>query len=77
MVVTPHPDDAEFGAAGTVPRWIWEGKDVIYVVCTSGEKGTSDTNVRPEELTRIREQEQLAAAKILGIKEVIFLHHPD
>ncbi len=77
MVVTPHPDDAEFGVAGTVARWTGEGKDVIYVVCTNGDKGTSDTNMKPEELARIREQEQLAAAKLLGVKEVVFLRYPD
>ena len=77
MVVTPHPDDAEFGVAGTVARWTGEGKDVIYVVCTNGDKGTSDTNMKPDELTRIREQEQLAAAKLLGVREVIFLRYPD
>ncbi len=77
MVVTPHPDDAEFGVAGTVARWTGEGKDVIYVVCTNGDKGTSDTNMKPDELARIREQEQLAAAKLLGVREVIFLRHPD
>jgi len=77
MVVTPHPDDAESGVAGTVARWIGEGKEVIYVVCTNGDKGTSDANMKAEELVRIREQEQLAAAKLLGVREVIFLHYPD
>jgi len=77
MVVTAHPDDAEYGVAGTVARWVREGKGVIYVVCTSGDKGTSDPNVKPEELARIREEEQLAVAKLLGVKEVIFLRHPD
>jgi len=77
MVVTPHPDDAEIGVAGTVARWTGEGKDVIYVVCTNGDKGTNDTNMKPDELARIREQEQLAAAKLLGVKEVIFLRYPD
>ena len=77
MVVTPHPDDAEFGVAGTVARWAREGKEVIYVVCTNGDKGTSDINMKPEELARIREEEQLAAAKVLGVREVIFLGHPD
>ncbi len=77
MVVTPHPDDAEYGVAGTVARWTGEGKDVIYVVCTNGDKGTSDPNIKPNELARIREQEQLAAAKLLGVREVIFLRHPD
>ncbi len=77
MVITPHPDDAEFGVAGTVARWVREGREVIYVVCTNGDKGTSDANMNPEELMRIREQEQLAAAKLLGVREVIFLRHPD
>jgi LmbE family N-acetylglucosaminyl deacetylase len=42
MVVSPHPDDAEFGVAGTVARWVKEGKRVIYVICTNGDKVTSD-----------------------------------
>ena len=77
LVVTPHPDDAEFGVAGTVMRWTREGNEVIYVVCTNGDKGTSDINLKPEELAKIREQEQLAAAELLGVREVIFLRHPD
>lgn len=77
MVVTPHPDDAEFGVAGTVARWVREGKSVIYVVCTNGNKGTGDINMKPEELAKIREQEQLCAAKVLGVREVVFLRHED
>ncbi len=77
MVVTPHPDDAEFGVAGTVARWTREGKDVVYVVTTNGDKGTSDINMKPEVLAKIREQEQLAAAKVLGVREVVFLGYPD
>jgi len=77
MVFTPHPDDAESGAAGTVARWTAEGKDVIYVVCTNGDKGTSDITIKPGELALIRENEQLAAADLLGVREVIFLRYPD
>ncbi len=77
MVFIPHPDDAEGRMAGTVARWARDGKDIIYVVCTNGDKGTNDPNVKPEELARVREQEQLAAAKILGVREVIFLRYPD
>jgi LmbE family N-acetylglucosaminyl deacetylase len=77
LVVTPHPDDAEFSIAGTVARWVKEGKDVIYVVCTNGDKGTNDPDMKPGLLARIREQEQLAAARVLGVREVIFLRHPD
>ena len=77
MVVTPHPDDAEYGVAGTVARWTKEGKDVLYVVCTNGDKGTSDIKMRPEELAGIREQEQMDAAKMLGVRDVVFLRYPD
>ncbi len=77
IVVTPHPDDAEFGVAGTVVNWVREGKKVVLVVTTNGDKGTSDPNLKPEELARIREQEQLAAARILGVSEVEFLRYPD
>jgi len=77
MVITPHPDDAEFGVSGTVARWVSEGRDVIYVVCTNGDKGTSDPNMKSDELARIREQEQRAAAKLLGVRDVIFLGYPD
>jgi LmbE family N-acetylglucosaminyl deacetylase len=77
LVVTPHPDDAEFGASGTVAKLIKQGKTVVYIVCTNGDKGTEDRNIRPEELARIREKEQLEAAKVLGVKEVVFLRFPD
>ena len=77
MVVTPHPDDAEFGVAGTVARLTREGKKVVYVVCTNGDKGTDDRNMKPEEIAGIREQEQLAAAKLLGVSDVVFLRYPD
>ncbi|MBW1752441.1 MAG: PIG-L family deacetylase [Deltaproteobacteria bacterium] len=77
MVIAAHPDDAEFGVAGTVARWTQEGRQVVYVVCTSGEKGTSDRSMKPELLAPIREKEQLAAAQILGVREVKFLRYPD
>jgi LmbE family N-acetylglucosaminyl deacetylase len=77
MVITPHPDDAEYGVAGTVARWVSDGKEVVYVVCTNGNKGTSDPEMKPEKLVRIRQEEQTAAAKSLGVREVIFLNHPD
>ena len=73
----PHPDDAEFGCAGTVARWVREGQSVVYIVLTSGEKGSGDRGITPEGLGRIRRQEQRAAAKVLGVKEVVFLGYPD
>jgi len=77
LVITPHADDAEFGVAGTVVHWVRQGKVVVYVVCTNGDKGTDDIKIKPEKLAKIREKEQLEAAKILGVEEVRFLGHPD
>ena len=77
MVITPHPDDAEYGIAGTAVKWVREGKTIIYIVCTNGNKGTSDPEMRPETLAKTREEEQLAAARLLGVSEVIFLRHDD
>ena len=77
MVVTPHADDAEFEAAGTVASWTKEGKQVVYVVCTNGDKGTTDRSLKPDHLAAIRQREQKAAATVLGVCEVIFLAHPD
>ena len=77
MVVTPHPDDSEFGVAGTVARWTAEGKQVVYVVCTNGDKGTTDRSLSAGALAEIRGREQRAAAKILGVREVVFLGYPD
>jgi LmbE family N-acetylglucosaminyl deacetylase len=77
MVISAHPDDAEVGAAGIVARWTGEGKSVVYVVCTKGEKGTSDRNISCSDLAEIRQKEQNNAARLLGIKEVIFLNYAD
>jgi len=77
LVVAAHPDDAEFGAAGTVAHWTRAGKTAVYALCTSGEKGTSDRNVSPERLAEVREREQLAAAELVGVHEVAFLRYPD
>ena len=77
MAIAPHPLDNDMGLGGTVARWTREGKDVIYVICTNGDKASSDPDVKSEELAETRKQEQLAAARILGVKEVIFLPHPD
>jgi LmbE family N-acetylglucosaminyl deacetylase len=77
LVVAPHPDDIEFGAAGTIARLIQEGKQAVYALCTSGDKGTSDRSITPGQLAAIREQEQQAAAQVIGVREVVFLRYPD
>ncbi len=50
LVIAPHPDDIEFGAAGAIARLIQEGKQAVYALCTSGDKGTSDRSITPEQL---------------------------
>ncbi len=54
LAIAAHPDDCEFGAAGTIARWVREGKSVAYVLCTSGEKGTNDPDLTPAALAAIR-----------------------
>ncbi len=77
MVIMAHPDDAEFLCGGTVAKWCAEGWDVTYVVVTSGDKGTHDESMHPEKLAAIREEEQRAACRVLGVRECIFLGYPD
>lgn len=78
MVVTPHPDDAEGGVGATMAKWIAEaGTEVVVLMCTNGDKGTGDRDMSPEQLAMIREKEQQDASGYLGVKEVVFLRHPD
>jgi LmbE family N-acetylglucosaminyl deacetylase len=77
LAFAPHPHDADGTIGGTVARKTREGKDVVFVICTNGDKGSMDPAMKPEKLAQIREEEQLASAKLLGVKEVIFLRHPD
>ena len=77
MVVVAHPDDGEFMAGGTVAKWTQEGKQVAYVVCTNGNKGSEDPDMTPERLAKIREEEQRAACAALGVHDVVFLGYAD
>lgn len=77
MVIVAHPDDAEFMCGGTVAKWCAEGWDVFYLLVTGGDKGTHDESMHPEKLAAIREEEQRAACRRLGVKECILLGYPD
>ena len=77
LVVAAHPDDIEFGASGTVARWVAEGSVVRYLVATRGDKGSDDPNADIEALARTREREQRAAADEIGVDGVDFLDEPD
>ncbi len=77
LLVVAHPDDAEFSSAGTIHKLASEGKDVVIVQVTSGDRGTTDTSFTPETLARTRESEELEAAKRLGATHVEFLREGD
>jgi len=77
LVVAAHPDDPDFGVAGTAARLASEGHAVHYVMCTSGDAGSDDPTISPEELVRVREAEQQTAGRILGLSGVHFLRYPD
>jgi LmbE family N-acetylglucosaminyl deacetylase len=77
LVVMAHPDDAEFGCGGTIAKWAAAGKEINYVLCTSGDKGSSDPNVSPLRLAQTRRVEQVNAAHALGAREVAFLSYED
>lgn len=77
LVIVAHPDDIESWCAGTVCRFTDAGKQVAYALCTSGDKGTSDPNLTPQQVATMREAEQVQAAHILGVESVTFLHWPD
>lgn len=77
IVIAAHPDDPEFGCAGTMVKWAGAGKKITYVLLTSGDKGSHDPDLRPGRLAAVREEEQRAAAKDLGVEQVIFLRYPD
>lgn len=77
MVSMAHPDDAEFICAGSVARWAAEGQEIIYVLGTSGDKGSDDLEMTGAQLMETREAEQRKACEVLGVKEVVFLRMPD
>lgn len=77
MVIAAHPDDADFGPAGTAARWIDAGSIGWLVCCTSGDQGGEDPLADPLELAAVREREQRAAAAVIGYEGVSFLHQPD
>ncbi len=77
LVITPHPDDAEVWAGGAIAKWVGAGAEIHGVLCTDGSKGSPDPEISSGELVEIRAREQLTAAEILGIKNVVMLGRPD
>jgi LmbE family N-acetylglucosaminyl deacetylase len=77
LAVAAHPDDIESWCAGAVVALVRQGWRAVYVLCTSGEKGTSDPAESPELVGARREAEQRAACRVVGAEEPVFLRLPD
>src|SRR5579859_2020647 len=77
LAITAHPDDVDFGAAGTIARWTDAGIEVTYCVVTDGDAGGQDEDFPRAEMPARRRAEQVAAAKCVGVHDVRFLGYPD
>ncbi len=80
LVIHAHPDDQEFTVAGTLVKWARAECEIVSVCITSGEAGSNDKTdpaLTPQKLAQIREEEQRAANRVLGVKETVFLRYPD
>ena len=77
LVISAHPDDVDFGTAGSVAVWTQQGIDVTYCMVSDGEAGGSDLAMPRTEMAAIRRSEQTAAAECVGVADVRFLGHPD
>ena len=77
LVVVAHPDDCDFGNAGTTAKWTDAGVTVSYCIITDGDAGGSDRTITREQMAGIRRIEQTAAAAEVGVTDVVFLGYPD
>jgi len=77
LVVTAHPDDVDFGASGTIAGWTRAGVQVTYAIVTNGDAGGFDPEVPRSQIPAIRQSEQRAAAKAVGVEDVRFLDYVD
>jgi LmbE family N-acetylglucosaminyl deacetylase len=77
LVVAAHPDDIEFGLAGTVARWTGEGHTVVYCLVTDGSAGSNEPGADPQALAETRRLEQREAAAHVGVHDVRFLGYAD
>lgn len=77
LMIFAHPDDMEFGCAGTAARWADEGYEICLCVVTDGASGSDDPDMTPAKLSHARKEEQAAANKMLGIGSMVNLDRPD
>ena len=77
LVVMAHPDDVDFGSAGTIATLTAQGVHVTYCLVTDGDAGGFDHSITRAEMASMRRKEQTAAAAVVGVHDLIFLGHPD
>ena len=77
LVVMAHPDDCDFGAAGTIAQWTAKGIAVSYCIITNGDQGGEESGIPLEEMATVRQKEQRNAGLALGVTEIRFLNHRD
>jgi LmbE family N-acetylglucosaminyl deacetylase len=77
LVVMAHPDDIEFGAAGSIAHWVEQGAQVTYCIVTNGAAGSNDPSMDMEVLIETRQEEQRQAAAKVGVQDVRFLGYQD
>ncbi len=77
LVVVAHPDDCDFGCAGTTARWTDAGVNISYVIVTDGDAGGFDRSITRKEMATIRRREQTEAAAEVGVTDLTFLGYPD
>ena len=77
LVVTAHPDDVDFGAAGTIASLTSHGVHVTYCLVTDGDAGGDDRTISRAEMAAMRRKEQTEAAHVVGVSDLVFLGHGD
>jgi len=77
MVIFAHPDDAEIGTGGTVAKWIDNDADIVYVLATTGSSGSNDLEMTSKKIVDIRSEEQIEAARALGVSDIVSLNYID
>ncbi|WP_457753746.1 PIG-L deacetylase family protein [Thermococcus sp.] len=77
LCIQPHPDDCELAVGGILAKLFLEGKEIVYLTLTDGAMGTRDLSISPKELAEIRKKEQERAAKVIGVKKLIWFDYKD
>lgn len=77
LAIGAHPDDIDFGAGGTIAKWISEGAEVHYVLATTGQSGGYDASIPRSDIPGMRQFEQRAAGDVYGVSSIEFLDFMD